>query len=248
MRFETTYTEKAEGYLGRSRAVRSIFSPALQQKSVERMANSPHNFVVFIRGGDNDDWPPVLADAVTLVVTPEDVADFESRFPEDRTQRESLYTAFTYLHRFGDVVTGTLLGLTADTKPPHAPLMDRSRRLPVYSLFYEMYDEHIDLLLPYTPTNNRMEAFGLYVSFIQRAVNSKMGREGYASGWEQGFADLFPLCELTPATRPLLLPINTGGLRSIEVFNESIVPDFNVRFRAFYNDLVPRLYGSEQWI
>jgi hypothetical protein len=31
------------------------------------------------------------------------------------------------------------------------------------------------------------------------------------------------------------------------VFNTRIVPDFNVRFRAFYNDLVPRFYGEAVW-
>jgi len=246
MRFESAYKQEEEEALKGSRAVRSIFSTALQRKSTERMVNSPHNFIVFIRQPDVPERPPIFNDAVTLVITPQEVVDIEAR-GRSRSQRESLYTAFTYLHRFGDIVTGTLLGV--DDVPPYAPLMDRDRRRPSYDLFYTMFDDHMRLLRPYTPNNSKKEAFfEIYTECLRYAVNSKMVREGYSSGWEQSFADLFALCELTPPSRPLLLPIDTGGYPGLEAFNESIVPDFNVRFRAFYNDIVPRYYGSAQWI
>jgi hypothetical protein len=79
-----------------------------------------------------------------------------------------------------------------------------------------------------------------------------MVREGYSGGWEQAFADLFPLCELTPPTRPLLLPVNPEAeyvsARPVAVFNKRIVPDFNKRFRAFYNKYIPTLYGGVEWL
>jgi hypothetical protein len=71
-----------------------------------------------------------------------------------------------------------------------------------------------------------------------------MVREGYASDWRQAFSDLFPLCELTPPSRPLLLPISSAGSPKDKVFNDVIVPDFNKRFREFYAAYIPTLYGK----
>jgi hypothetical protein len=81
-------------------------------------------------------------------------------------------------------------------------------------------------------------------------------REGYVGDWTQAFADLFPLCELTPASRPLLLPVfkrpEKDAMRlpqkAYDVFNNVIVPDFNAKFREFYNGLIPTLYGEVIWV
>jgi len=251
MRFVTDYgPEKAEG-LKRSRAVRSILSEALQRKNVERMANSPHNFVVAIQE-DKATKPPTFADAVTLVVTPGAVAEIEKEALDNAQHalqklqsRESIYTAFTYLHRFGDMMAdaigSTQANLAYMTRPETRPKKTR------YAMFYNMLDDYLALLEKVEP--NRTDALITLVENIRYTVNSKMGREGYSSDWGQSFADLFALCELTPPTRPLLHPF-TGGeeYEDIRIYNDLIVPDFNVRFRAFYNDLVPRLYGEAVWI
>jgi hypothetical protein len=80
-----------------------------------------------------------------------------------------------------------------------------------------------------------------------------MVREGYSSDYSQALADLFPLCELTPPNRPLFLPFDE---RRMERETLDPVPakqpeiltaygeQMNVRFRAFYNALVPALYGG----
>ena len=253
MRFVIAYEPEQAEELKWSRAARSIISPALQRKNVERMANSPHNFVVMLRGGYHPvhrGWlakPPVFADAVTLVVSVSFAAEEdEESSGAGRANRESLYTAFTYLHKFGDAMVEAILGTGAISGEDNLLAPRKRFEDNDYPMFYEMFDEHMALLEKVY--SNRRNAYNAYTAFLQHAVNSKMVREGYSVNWTQALADLFPLCELTPPSRPLLLPVEAekAGLppRAATVFNESILPDFNVRFRAFYNDLVPRLYGE----
>jgi hypothetical protein len=249
IRFIAEYTPKKAQALKDSRAVRSMLSPALQQKSVARMVDSPHNFVVVIRDATSirRGKPPVFSDAVTLIVGLHDVSELDKDLEKGSRQlRESLYTAFTYLHRLGDRVADSLLGPSGDF------LLDPEARPddPIYASFYQMVDEHLAWLEQDGKAFDREDALANYIQMIFLSVNSKMVREGYADGWDQAFADLFPLCELTPPTRPLLLPVTDRKIppRIVGVFNDYIVPDFNASFRAFYNLLIPHLYGSEQWI
>jgi len=223
MRFEARYTPEEADELRRTRAGRSVASLALRGKVVERMANTPHNFVVALKGSVKKPVPRA-PDAVTLVFNL-DVEDFKGG--SDERTRAGICTAFTYLHKFGDTV-------------PLAPLDydDRGvRRSPALTPLYKMIKEHLRLL---GPDNARQ----YYCWGIHACVNSRMVREGYASDWRQAFSDLFPLCELTPPSRPLLLPDLFVDSPKDKIFNDVIVPDFNKRFREFYAAYIPTLYGK----
>lgn len=243
MRFDLQYTPEAvEKYRG-SRAVRSILSPVLQRKSVERMAHTRHTFVVVIRStaglaGVAD--LPLFPNAVTLGLTIRDVAQQdEDNRQGKRELNESLYTAFTYLHRFGDTVTEDI-NLWSLYRP------HERRPNPVYMEFYAMTDAHLEALAEGGWARSPRDAYTIYSRLIGESVNSQMVREGYSQDWTQAFGDLFPLCELTPPSRPLLLPVHAEARRrsARRTFNEVIVPDFNVRFRDFYNNLIPSMYGT----
>ena len=247
MRFDVRYSKEVAAERSReSRAVRSVVSPALQAANVERMANSPHTFIVVVAPDYEDDVVGTPG-AVTLGVSISNVRDAE-KFAEKRGRdmRESLYTAFTYLHRFGDQFVDDFVGSEEGYS-----LLDPEARPddPIYASFYQMVDEHLAWLEQEGGVSYPVPE---YLHMIGLSVNSKMVREGYADGWDQAFADLFPLCELTPPTRPLLLPVNPEAeyvsARPVAVFNKRIVPDFNKRFRAFYNKYIPTLYGSVEWL
>lgn len=243
MRFDLQYTPEAvEQYRG-SRAVRSILSPALQRKNVERMANTRHNFVVVLRPHSATVDLPLFSDAVTLGLTVREVEGIDKDTPKGaKNNVESLYTAFTYLHRFGDSMVDNLTGMRM--YQPYARISNLG-----HDEFYAMTDAHLEALAEAGWAPSIKAAYDIYTRLLGESVNSKMVREGYSGGWEQAFADLFPLCELTPPSRPLLLPVAQARRRSARrTFNEVIVPDFNVRFRAFYNNLIPSMYGTAVYI
>jgi len=250
MRFDLRYSKEVAAERSReSRAVRSMVSPTLQRKNVKRMANSPHTFIVVV-APDYEDGVVGTPGAVTFGVSMSNVR-YNEKYAEKRGRdmRESLYTAFTYLHRFGDKFVDDFVG-----SEDGYSLLDPEARPddPIYTSFYQMVDEHLAWLEQEGGVSDREDAVPTYLHMIGLSVNSKMVREGYADGWDQAFADLFPLCELTPPTRPLLLPVHPGAkyvsARPVAVFNTRIVPDFNKRFRAFYNLFIPHLYGSVEWL
>ena len=226
--------------------VRSILSPVLRQKNITRMANTPHNFVVVVQEDGEGSALPLFEDAVTLSLSLRGVHnnDFDYAADEDKRVRESLYTAFTILHRLGDVLYEDMIAGGSLYAPEKRPSNN------VYADFYKMADAHLEILEEAGWAPSRQKAYAIYTRLLGESVNSKMVREGYSGQWDQAFADLFPLCELTPPSRPLLLPIFAqAGRRSAErTFSEQIVPDFNVRFRAFYNRLIPSLYGTAKRI
>jgi hypothetical protein len=87
--------------------------------------------------------------------------------------------------------------------------------------------------------------------YVETHINSKMVREGYSRDVSQGMADLFPLCEFTPASRPLFLPVDTARMPRVKEFTPEKIAvcnaygkQMNVLFREFYNTLIPALYGS----
>ena len=239
MRIDVRYTpEEADRYRD-SRAVRSLLSPALQRRNVERMVDTPHNFVVVVQEDGEGSALPLFEDAVTLSLSLRGVHnnDFDFAADEDKRVRESLYTAFTILHRLGDLTLSGVISLCLMKKRPSDP---------VYAGFYDMSDAHLEILEEAGWAPSRQKAYAIYTRLLGESVNSKMVREGYSGEWDQAFADLLPLCELTPPSRPLLLPVHAEARRrsARRTFNEVIVPDFNVRFRAFYNNLIPSLYGT----
>lgn len=246
MLFDLQYTpEDAERYRT-SRAVRSLLSSALQQRNVERMADTPHNFVVVIRGfeASRTSKPlPVFSDALTLGVAAPDIKQVEDFYGSgDKAMAESIYTAFTYLHKLGDALVPMLFGDEGDRLLLHP---EKRSQKAAHRAFYEMVDEHLGLLKAWADTE---DAYLDYLDMLGASVNSKMVRDGYSAGWDQSVADLFPLCELTPWHRPLLLPVSENKFALAEVFNYDILPDFNITFRAFYNDLIPSMYGTSLWL
>lgn len=246
MRFDLQYPpEDAERYRT-SRAVRSLLSDALQRRSVERMADTPHNFVVVIRGfaESRSSKPlPVFPDALTLGVAAPDIKQVEDFYGSgDKVMAESIYTAFTYLHKLGDALVGMLFGGEGERLVLHP---EKRSQKPAHRAFYAMVDEHLGVLESWGGTE---DVYLDYLDMLGASVNSKMVRDGYSGGWDQSVADLFPLCELTPWHRPLLLPVSESRFALAEVFNHDILPDFNITFRAFYNDLIPSMYGTSLWL
>lgn len=107
---------------------------------------------------------------------------------------------------------------------------------------------------------------GALYRYIGTHVNSKMVREGYSNEFSQSLADLFPLCEFTPPSRPLFLPFDKARMampypesntsrdwkqncseRTMDICN-AYGAAMNVRFRDLYNTLIPALYGSVWFI
>jgi hypothetical protein len=248
MTFDVRYSQAAADANRGSRVARSILSETLREKSTARMANSPHNFLVILK--DEHEYENVAGTpgAVTLVVSLNFAAS-EDIPATQKSQRESIYTAFTYLHRMGDMLYGRIFD-GYDFSPFGARNPD-----PVYQPLYDMLEEHVRILEKALGSRAGAAA-DFYLDAIATSVNSQMVREGYSLDASQAFADLFPLAELTPPSRPLLLstpqrPVNDRKRlpqAAYDVFNDVLAPDFNVRFRAFYADLIRSLYGKVMWI
>jgi hypothetical protein len=265
MRFDLQYTPEAvEQYRG-SRAVRSILSPALQRKNVDRMANTRHNFVVVLRPHSATVDLPLFSDAVTLGLTVREVEGIDKDTTKGaKNNVESLYTAFTYLHRFGDHVTDSIAGGVSLYLPHERAGHLRRPSDPVYAEFYAMTDAHLEALAEAGWAPSIKAAYDIYTRLIGESVNSKMVREGYSLDWMQAFADLFPLCELTPPSRPLFLPFDEASMAmahprpyrdwgkaypaEVAEACSAYGEEMNVRFRALYNTLIPALYGTVWFI
>ena len=260
LRIDVRYKPEEVALYQTSRAVRSVVSPALQRRNVERMVDTPHNFIVVLETRQGEEPPAPSPGAVTLGIRVPRVADDDNYDPKfERPFSEGIYTAFTYLHKLGAILTDKICGDDESRLPLLYP-SDRPKD-PVLKNFYRMVDTHLGFLAAYHG-DDREEAYYAYTRLIGESVNSKMVREGYSLDWMQAFADIFALCELTPASRPLLLPIEDPTSRSapsrqwrpalpeqdVFVFNQFIVADFNKRFRAFYNTLIPSLYGRTFWL
>jgi hypothetical protein len=260
LRIDVQYKPEEVALYQTSRAVRSVVSPALQRRNVERMIDTPHNFIVVLETRQGEEPPAPSPGAVTLGIRVPRVADDDNYDPKFEKQfSEGIYTAFTYLHKLGDILTDKICGDDESRLPLLYP-SDRPRDV-LFKPFYRMVDNHLGFLEAYHG-DDREKAYYAYTRLIGESVNSKMVREGYSLDWMQAFADIFALCELTPASRPLLLPIEDPKSRSapsrqwrpalpeqdVFVFNTFIVADFNKRFRAFYNTLIPSLYGRTFWL
>ena len=251
LRIDVRYKPEEVAEHTSSRAVRSLLSPALQRRNVERMVDTPHNFVVVITPFLFETPLTPSPDAVTLGIRVPRVAEDDNYNTMVRSEKpfsESLYTAFTYLHKLGDILTNKLCG-DGESRLRLLYPSDRPKD-PLFKPFYRMIDSHLEFFEIYN-NEDRERAYEVYIDFIATQVNSKMVREGYSMDWTQAFADIFALCELTPASRPLLLPVagpSSHSEQDVFVFNQFIVADFNKRFRAFYNTLIPSLYGRTFWL
>ncbi len=255
----------------RSRVAASLVSPAKHRAIEEATANSPHNFrVVLSPLTGRFSYADVASaervkNAVTLLfpMSPDDVFEVESA-NERRTKagRLSILTAFSYLHRLGDTLGdwALLFGVVLARDPldleyfhnglagiglSDAEISVRAKRLLAAARPCE------DAFRRHTRgEGRRIRALSYYV---ETHVNSKMVREGYSFDEGQAIADLIPLCELTPASRPLFLPFDAQRMKKPCSADEAAMCDawaaeMNVRFRNFYNTLIPALYGSVWFI
>jgi hypothetical protein len=249
----------------KDRVVASVLAPTKHRAIEEATANSPHNFRIVLVHENDWDGPEeyVHEDAVTLrfrlgayYLAP------LMREPEQKARPKSetfgIFTAFTYLHRFGDNILqylfDALMGprLRLDdffaivrgfqlSDPDRLPKEDRNRLI---EAFERLRPCHVAFM-----QNTEREYF--LSTYIKTHINSKMVRENYSASIDQSLADLFPLCELTPASRPLFLPFDAARMGIDRHFVPSEVKacnaygeQMNVLFREFYNALIPALYGS----
>ena len=253
----------------KSRVVASLLSTAKHRAIEQATINSPHNFLIVVSPGtlgvDAGKTSLSHADAVTLVVSVGPDADawfsIEARPETSRSDRFSVMSAFMYLHRLGDVLLEdpflplTLIVFAEEPVPfsdvvrfledaagvPKAPLRRRAERM--YRAIRncgEAYQRH---------TQGNKHRQRVVLDYVVTHINSKMVREGYASDELQSLADLIPLCEFTPASRPLFLPLDPSRMKSRTSSADAAMCDaygeeMNVLFRAFYNAFVPALYGA----
>jgi hypothetical protein len=195
-----------------------------------------------------------------------------SREPRPKSEEVSVFTAFTYLHRFGDNIAPFIMDIFWGRKP----LLDD------FLAVAWGFQEADPSTLPADTRANLMKAFARLVAchevFVKHAenmglvwaaaqeilhtyamthINSKMVREHFSGGDGQAVADLFPLCELTSPSRPLFLPFDAERMEwgEPEAFKKTYLPldvvtcnaygkHMNVAFREFYDTLIPALYGS----
>lgn len=274
-RFEVTPEVRESIRVDRDRAKASILSPAKQRAIEQATVDSPHNFRVLLGGWRREAYAPGM---VTLHMAKHSLMRSVS-FEGDAKKSESvsIFTAFTYLHRFGDRVLDDLsisyggrdrdfledevlrflrlvlygdpssLGQAGGKAANLARLLKACRD--VHAEAREMIESHADSV----SSGNTYGSAVLVNRYINSHVNSKMVREGYSSNHSQALADLFPLCELTPPSRTLFLPFDAQRMGR-ETFWEVSAQQaetlteygekMNVRFRAFYNALVPALYGG----
>jgi hypothetical protein len=200
----------------RTRTAASMYSPIKHRAIKEKLASSPHNFRVVLL--------PRLGAAMTIadvaaLSRPDAITLTHMGQPPDTQSRgesvsESIYTAFTYMHRLGDVavrpyefIRGEHDGLNP-LEEAHWDLTD---------VINDAKDAAISALRDMSPAlaaqarryDEREYGYSLgeiFAQIIASRVNSKMVREGYAASRTQADADLFALAELTPPSRPLLRP------------------------------------------
>ena len=261
-------------------AARSILSLPMQRKAMTVMAKTAHNFHVIVL--DRDILPAqrpstkeyflqglMVPRAVNLIVYPDDLPELDRA---NKKERESIYTAFTYLHRLGDELYSALCHPVAAssariiaTKPTLAPQNTQHEAMTATTYFTQAIRPiYMTVFTPeLTGPDGEKNTFSTLFALLAHFVDSRMVREGYAASYDQAIADLLPLCELTPPSRSLFRLIdptilvdvindNPASARGIYKHNAEtttrilidLLPEFNHIFRTYYNMLLPTLYGT----
>jgi hypothetical protein len=268
-RFEVTPEVRERIRVDKDRAKASILSPAKQRAIEQATVDSPHNFRVLLGGWRKDTYAPGM---VTLHVAPPSLGNVVSFDGAKKSESVSIFTAFTYIHRFGDRVVSELSISYGGTNPyyleeevfhflrivfygdPSSLGQAVGKAANLARLLKACRDVHAEAKEALQQQGyTRSTAAELVDCYVNTHVNSKMVREGYSSNSTQALADLFPLCELTPPSRPLFLPFDERRMERetphrLSAQQAEILTTYgeqmNVRFRAFYNALVPALYGG----
>jgi hypothetical protein len=247
-------TQIAREEYPRWRSITSLASPIKHRAITEdpRVVRSPHNFHVAVvksfggsisRGEDPYGLDKLVAshirpDAVTLVATPHNVAEIGQNLSPKEQDAESLYTAFTYLHRLGDELTGlaaptpwsvltegsVYLGTFYNGKgrrihtgsnpwqPPATVVRAQEALGGLWRAFVLAVGGNLD-----NPDDVDLLGVDLIYAYVTTHVDSKMVREGYGGSSEQSIADLYPLAELT--TKPLLRPVDLANTQRLAGLN-----------------------------
>jgi hypothetical protein len=215
----------------RTRTAASMYSPVKHRTIAETTLGSPHNYQVILL----PEFTPTpeefrsfsRPDRIVLIHRGQPRAGGDPKMSES----ESIYTAFTYMHRLGDEAEATVLDGCRDysaqvspfvfptramsggygkvwNNPPNAVLVQQSlaARDKLRALWQATCAALAALPGSGLATYTERERYVVLEELSSIRVNSKMVRDGYADSDDQAAADLFGLAELTPVSRPLLRP------------------------------------------
>jgi len=265
----------------RSRAVASIIAPPRQRAQVERLADSPHTFRVLVLdrtiNGYAEDYAQFSQPGcITLLLGLQETynSDFASLYPDEYTPVTggvALYSAFTFLHRMGDLLaTGIELVLSGAAAEGVAHLMStRADRMLSYVPRYRGTPPPYVMTEASRETRRLAEALARgkfesdeqwiwqqeYLrSYIASSTNSDMSRRGIVSTntYNQCLADWVALSELPAArARPgrgepwLLLPPKPGAFPpDVTKALQKFADSVNTYFPAFVQSLLDDLDGA----
>jgi hypothetical protein len=279
--FDNRFDPEPMNRYPRSRAVASIVAPPRQRAQVERLADSPHTFRVLVLdrtvNGYAEDYAQFSQPGcITLLLGLQDTynSDFVSRYPgvyTPATGGVALYSAFTFLHRMGDLLAAgiqTVLSGNANGGVDDL-LYTGSDRMLSYVPRYRGKPP------PYVPTEasretrrlaealarGKFEYEGHWIdqqeylrSYIASSTNSDMSRRGIVSTttYSQCVADWVALSEMPSArARPgrgepwLLLPPKPGAFPpDVDKALRKFADNVNTYFPAFVQSLLDDLDGA----
>jgi hypothetical protein len=228
-------------------------------------------------------WRDVVRPNAVTLVSEWDEQDLRAEGEQpfnrrEKAQQGGIYTAFTYLHRLGDHIAtwlflpwvfnkdSLLSTLARGYSPDDTDALEVAAQRADVARVVEMARENNALLHRTAADIERYDPSGSYtlMRYVETHVNSKMVREGYSSDINQSLSDLFPLCELTPPSRPLFLPFDEASMAmahprpyrdwdkaypaEVAEACSAYGEEMNVRFRDLYNTLIPALYGTVWFI
>jgi hypothetical protein len=249
----------------RSRLVASIAAPPRQRAQVERLADSPHTFVVVVLDESVAKYARRKQEfsrpnAITLLISLTEMADGDFGGP-DATNH--LFSAFQYLHRLGDVLfssiervlDGVPITSTRDlsiSTAPYAWMPDRAFSLATKNRAAELgaISEVVNAdLVPRVPFYRLREYLRDYIA---THTNSTMSRRGVEFDYTQCVADWVALSELPSArarrgrNEPWLLFSPTPGKypKQVEAMLRQYGEHINEYFPAFVQALLDDLDGS----
>lgn len=249
----------------RSRLVASVAAPPRQRAQIERLADSPHTFVVVVLDGPTGQYSRRMQEfarpnAITLLTSLSEMAEGDFGGPGAANH---LLSAFQYLHRLGDVLFPDIekalnghMGTTPRdfmaTRTYAAWMPDRKLSLATRRRAEELGAAHLAIyeeLVPRVP----MYKMDQYVrDYIATHTNSYMSRRGVEIDYTQCVADWVALSEL-PSARArrgrnepwLLLPPTPGKYpKHVEEVLHQYGDQINEYFPAFVQALLDDLDGS----
>lgn len=203
----------------RSRVVASIVAPPRQRAQVERLADSPHTFRVIVldtgEGLDAKTLPSLSKPGSITLVTGLDAAAKGDATPRDlklgKGARLGTYSAFTFLHRLGDVLYEILqafvLGKAVeDYAYPFGLMLFRRNRgegrvyIPAEKLSQTTLDFgqkiHDAFYMSVGPKNEmRLWSEGSLSKYIVHHTNSHMARAGLRFESEGGALDFLNMSQ-----------------------------------------------------